>query len=421
MGLNFPNAPTVGQQWPSPPVAGVPVYQWDGEKWTAGPPAIPDGLVHYDISQSLTSPQLLQARQNIYAAPFDTMAYNGMQINGGCEINQEGFTGTVALPTNTWKYIIDTWREFTTVAGIGGYWNTVTFPPGYSAGAQIYVSAVPTVGASDVCVLNHPIEGNRIKRLAWGTANAQPITLGYWAFAFRPGAYGSVVKNGGASRSYVFSTVINASMTWEWKTITIPGDQAGTWPTDNSIAMQLQFALYAGGSQQTAPNVWTAGNFHAPAGALNAVQSTSDLLLITGLVVLPGLEAPSAARAPFIIRPFDQELITCRRYFQNYNTDGDVATQFAVGICYGTSLGVLTMPFQTPMRTGPALVAVTASDFYLASTAGNVTPSSITKQSASTTLGAILANMPSATLTIGHGAYLRAANVNAKISWDARL
>jgi len=32
--LNFPSSPTVGQKYPQPPVAGQPVYIWDGEKWT---------------------------------------------------------------------------------------------------------------------------------------------------------------------------------------------------------------------------------------------------------------------------------------------------------------------------------------------------------------------------------------------------
>jgi hypothetical protein len=32
--LNFPSSPTSGQKYPQPPVAGQPVYTWDGEKWT---------------------------------------------------------------------------------------------------------------------------------------------------------------------------------------------------------------------------------------------------------------------------------------------------------------------------------------------------------------------------------------------------
>jgi hypothetical protein len=34
MGINFPNAPTLNQLYPQPPVVGLPVYKWDGEKWT---------------------------------------------------------------------------------------------------------------------------------------------------------------------------------------------------------------------------------------------------------------------------------------------------------------------------------------------------------------------------------------------------
>jgi hypothetical protein len=36
---------------------------------------------------------------------------------------------------------------------------------------------------------------------------------------------------------------------------------------------------------------------------------------ITGVIVLPGLEVPNAARSPFIMRPYDAELLTCKRYY----------------------------------------------------------------------------------------------------------
>jgi hypothetical protein len=106
MALDFPNAPTVNQKWPQPPIGGVPVYTWDGTKWTtvsapisgktpvytdgsnvmsaaltlSGDPVNPTdaadknyvdnrpagpGGVRYDIVQSLSSPQQMQARTNI--------------------------------------------------------------------------------------------------------------------------------------------------------------------------------------------------------------------------------------------------------------------------------------------------------------------------------------------------------------------
>ena len=40
MALNFPDTPSVGQLFPSPAVVGVPVYRWDGTKWTTQGSAI---------------------------------------------------------------------------------------------------------------------------------------------------------------------------------------------------------------------------------------------------------------------------------------------------------------------------------------------------------------------------------------------
>jgi len=34
MALNFPDTPTIGQTFPSPAQAGIPVWKWDGSEWT---------------------------------------------------------------------------------------------------------------------------------------------------------------------------------------------------------------------------------------------------------------------------------------------------------------------------------------------------------------------------------------------------
>ncbi len=40
MALDFPSSPTVGQKYPASPVAGLPTYTWDGEKWMAPIPSV---------------------------------------------------------------------------------------------------------------------------------------------------------------------------------------------------------------------------------------------------------------------------------------------------------------------------------------------------------------------------------------------
>ena len=61
-------------------------------------PAVTD-VVRYDTAQSLSATQQTQARINIYAAPYDAMAYSGMQINGGMEVSQENGGNTQLLAT----------------------------------------------------------------------------------------------------------------------------------------------------------------------------------------------------------------------------------------------------------------------------------------------------------------------------------
>jgi hypothetical protein len=113
---------------------------------------------------------------------------------------------------------------------------------------------------------------------------------------------------------------------WEYKTVTIPGDVSGTWAKDNTVGMRIQFAN-ACGPTYTAPaaNVWTAGIYVAAPGQVNGVAATTDNFRITGVTVLPGTQAPTAAQSPNVMRPYDQELVTCKRYFQKMTCVVDVA------------------------------------------------------------------------------------------------
>src|SRR3954463_15965741 len=54
-----------------------------------------------------TKGQKSQFRSNVYAAPFDALAYSGMQINGSMEVSQENTTSAVTLATTVRKYGVD--------------------------------------------------------------------------------------------------------------------------------------------------------------------------------------------------------------------------------------------------------------------------------------------------------------------------
>jgi hypothetical protein len=274
--------------------------------------------VRYDAAQTLTAAQQAQARANIYAAPFDALAYNGLQINGGFDVSQEvGSTGIAAG-----GYFCDGWKYSAGAVGLVGTAaaaaSSIFSPVGYTNGASLTVTtAVPSLATTDGVAIYTNIEGYRIARLGWGKAIAQPITIGFWTAHHRTGLYSVVVRNfGGTVRSYSTSYTQNAADVPQYNTITVPGDTAGTWPVDNTTGIVLVFEV-ACGTAMVAPsaNTWLGAQYHGVSGQTNGIAATSDVFRLTGVTVLPGSQAPTAAQSPLLMRPYDQEKWLCRRYF----------------------------------------------------------------------------------------------------------
>lgn len=92
---------------PGPGIADAPsddaVYARKNAGWTDTKLS----AVRLDLAQALSATQLVQARQNIFAAPFDAIGYFGMQINGAHEVTQERIAGN-GMPGN--GYFCDGWQ-----------------------------------------------------------------------------------------------------------------------------------------------------------------------------------------------------------------------------------------------------------------------------------------------------------------------
>ena len=317
--------------------------------------------VRYDTAQSLTAAQQQQARQNIYAAPFDAMAYGGLQINGGMEVSQE--RGTTATSTNA-SYVCDGWKfYFSGTMGVSTATGASPLFPGFPFNLFVTVSAAQaSIGSGDYVVVTQNIEGWRLARLAWGTANAQPITIGFWSAHNRAGVYGGSVRNSAGNRCYAF-TYTQVAAAPQYNTVTIPGDTTGAWAIDNTIGMQITFTMASGVIAPSA-NAWLAGAYHSGPGQINGVAATSDAFRITGVTILPGNEAPSAARSPFVMRPFPQELEICKRYWEKsyvYGNPPGTAVGFggAQGVIWGTGYTttpmIISVPFAVEKRVVPTM------------------------------------------------------------------
>lgn len=278
--------------------------------------------------QILTLPQQTQSRMNIYAAPLDALAYSGMQINGSIDISQE--KGSLATPSNTGAntYVCDGWfMSSTSVAGVLSGSVVPQVPgtiPGFSNAAVIATAiAQPTLAAADILAFAQPIEGYRWARLGFGVASAKPVVIGFWSGHHRPGIYSVALRNGAGDRSFVTTYTQAIGDVWQYNTVTIPACLDGTWEVGNLRSVTLSFAI-GSGANFIAPvtGQWAVGNYLAAAGQVNAAQSTADVFRITGVVVLPGNEVPEAERSSLIMRPYDQEIISCRRYLRRVAPSG---------------------------------------------------------------------------------------------------
>jgi hypothetical protein len=255
---------------------------------------------------------------NTLAAPSNGVASTGLQINGGFEINQEK-TG-VATSTNN-GYIVDGWVLGLTLGGggtVSASQQSSPMVPGFPNWLGLGVgTAQPTLGATDWLLVSQRIEGNRVARLSWGTANARPLTIGFWTCHTVAGTYSVAVRNPSANLSYVASYTQNVASALEYKTITIPGATTGTWSSDNTLWGSVDFCL-ATGANYVAPsaNSWNSGNFLCVPGQTNLLATSGNGFRLTGVIFLAGNEAPSAAMSPFCMPTPDQALALCRRYYQ---------------------------------------------------------------------------------------------------------
>jgi len=286
------------------------------------------------------------------AAQFQALAANGMQINGGMHVAQER-TSLPGITNGAW-YIVDNWQASTSGPHVITVAQNGTVPPGFSTSLATFVTTEnASPAAAEYCVIQQLIEGVRVARLGWGTASAMPITLAFWIYAARPGNYSGVILNGVGDRSYPFVITVNAASTWEYKTITIPGCVDGVWDPNDGVGMQVIFAMMCGSDYQAPANVWKAGSLAlGVTGTINGVAATSDFMLLTGVVVLPGVHTIAAAQSPLLMRPYDQELTACQRYWQQAPVCFDYSSQSGFCACAVT--------YSVTMRIPPAVSFIPA-------------------------------------------------------------
>jgi hypothetical protein len=285
-------------------------------------------------------------------------------INGDMRIDQRNAGGAITQTTGN-TYTVDRWSISGSVTSkLSAQRNYgVTSPTGFSNHLGILSLSSYSVGVGEAFTVTHAIEGYNVTDLAWGTASAKTVTLSFWFRSNMSGGtvFGGALQNSATDRSYPFSFSSVASNTWEYKTITIPGDQSGTWLTNDGIGIQLRLSLGVGTTLSGTAGAWAAGNYRSATGAASVVGTNAATLFITGVQLEAG-----ASATPYEFLPMSQEMSLCERYFQKSFPITTPVAQ-STGVYYGAvsyvvqTGGAGPIPservyFSTRMRASPTLI-----------------------------------------------------------------
>ena len=290
--------------------------------------------------------------------------FRNIIINGDMSIAQRG-TSTSSI-TSTGYHTVD---RFQTEISSFGTWTqsqSTDVPSGQGFAKSLKMdctTADASPSASDFLVLTQKVEGQNLQYLKKGTSNAESVTLSFWVKSNKTGTYIAELydsNNRQISKAYT----INASSTWEKKSITFDGDTTGTLTNSNATGLFINFWLGAG-SDRTSGTLNTSWNSATSAnrvvGQVNLADNTANEWYITGVQ----LEAGQTA-SDFEFLPFDVNLDRCLRYVQS--SWGSVAGTTTTAqppahwTAYSGTIIVGTLIFNSVMRATPTMTVLGASN-----------------------------------------------------------
>jgi hypothetical protein len=271
--------------------------------------------------------------------------------------------GASVTPTNG-QFSVDRWAAELSQASKFSFQQdagAVTPPAGFSDYLGVTSLSAYTVGSGEVFNIYQRIEGFNVSDLAWGTANAQTVTLSFLVRSSLTGTFGGAIQNSGNTRSYPFSFTISAANTWEQKTVTIAGDTSGTWLTTNGIGLAVRFSLGAGSTISGTAGAWAGSDFRSATGAVSVVGTNGATFYVTGVDLQKGSTATS-----FDYRAYGTELALCRRYYIKTDTANHYgyANQFGGNDArFSFPVTMRTAPSVTTSNTGGSLNSASPVDF----------------------------------------------------------
>ena len=341
-------------------------------------------------------------------------------INGDCRVQQRT-TASQSHSSAGSVFGVDRFYAYATQASkvtVQQNQASVTPPVGFQKYLGITSSSAYTSLSTDVFSFGQVIEAQNAAQLAWGTADARAITLSFWVRSSLTGTHSGAIMNGSFNRSYPYSYTISSADTWEYKTITVPGDTSGTWDmAGNGKFAYIIWDYGTGSDKRGTAGAWTGSHKEGVTGAVQLVGTSGATWYITGIQLEVGEKA-----TPFEHRSYADEFQKCLRYHNM------VATGSSYPICnmqlYASNNFYGVYHFPVAMRAAPTVDATDVTDHFVLNSGGSSDNFDTIFLANSRTTTVEFRGTSSEGLsgrTAGHAAWARTSNAAAFIGLSSEL
>ena len=264
------------------------------------------------IDVTTFNPTSLSVNGNNYPAA-GPLSNRNLIINGAMQVAQRA-TGITTITTYGYR-TCDRYAFSLSNLGTWDVDQATDAPEGFTKSFKVTCTVADVnPAAGDVALFAQYIEAQNLQHLKYGTSNAENLTMSFWVKSNKTGnASLESIQFDNSDRQFTTSYTINSANTWEYKTITIPGDSAGIINDDNGIGISVSWWLNSGSTYNTGthgPNWEAADDNNRNATNLGVGGATSDYFAITGVQ----LELGDVA-TPFEHRSYGDELQKCFRYY----------------------------------------------------------------------------------------------------------
>ena len=185
-------------------------------------------------------------------------------------------------------------------------------------------------GAGDILQILYKIEAQDIANSGWDYTSASSyLTYSFWIKSSIAQTFnGKFVTVDGTGQNYHFQTGSLSANTWTKITKTFPGNSNITVNDDNGEGFRIYLYPFAGtdNTESITLNQWSTNTTCGPDMTSTWYTTNDSTFAITGVQ----LEVGSVA-TPFEHRSAGDELARCKRYYEQFNSEGLSEAPFGVG------------------------------------------------------------------------------------------